>query len=412
VTPTALRSFRSAALLAAVVCALALAPYLIVWLTEPVAGCSRIDAWGPPAGFEYWNPDRVGVWSGWFIWAFVAAELGIFVPYTWIPISLVRVLRGRGDIPFNWLVRLFSSFIFSCGTTHAIVVLTIFRPWYVLELTLLGICAAVSNATALVLHRKVKFLIGLPPLEAVLRANEVLAARAGTLQADKEALEEKEAELQAALADLAGAVAEKDSEIEKNRRLVAELDLARDRAQERAQRAEGQAGEIAAQRDDAQRHADELRALNEELRRASDERAAASERIELQAAAIRELETPVTRIWPGVLLCPVVGPMDSRRAQRLTEAILGSVVQHSASVVILDLTGVTVVDTEVASALSYAAKAVQLIGAGCVITGIGGDVAMTMVKLDVGFGIETCRDVEQGLSLAMRRIKSRTSASP
>jgi rsbT co-antagonist protein RsbR len=298
------------------------------------------------------------------------------------------------------------AFVFSCALTHLVVVLTIFRPWYHLELVLLAICAAISNATAVTLHRRVEFLIGLPPLEAVLRANEVLIARAGVLQADKEALEAKEAELQAALASLARAVTEKDSEIEKNRKLVLELDAARDQAQQRAQRAEGEVGAIATERDDAQRHAEEFRVLSEELQRAVSERAAASERIELQAAAIRELETPVAPIWPSVLLCPIVGPLDSERQKRLTEKMLGAVVLHKARFVILDLTGVTVVDTAVAAILSQTAQAVKLIGSNCIITGISGAVGMAMVKLDVSLEIETCQDVQQGLMLAMRKLKA------
>src|SRR5512147_117642 len=98
------RTLRNGIALLGLVAIVAVAPYLYVWLTEPVTGCLRADAWGPPAFLEGPAPVKVGVWNGWFIWAFIAAELGIFVPYTWIPVSLGRVLRGRKDIPFGLLV--------------------------------------------------------------------------------------------------------------------------------------------------------------------------------------------------------------------------------------------------------------------------------------------------------------------
>lgn len=144
---------------------------------------------------------------------------------------------------------------------------------------------------------------------------------------------------------------------------------------------------------------------NAELVRSKATAEHALEQIRLRDAAIRELSTPVVPLDEGVLLSSIVGALDSDRAARLTEAILAEVAARRASVVILDLAGVVVVDTQVAAALATTARAVKLVGARCFVTGMRGPVATTMAELGVDLaGIKTLVDVRAGLVEARRVV--------
>ncbi len=103
--------------------------------------------------------------------------------------------------------------------------------------------------------------------------------------------------------------------------------------------------------------------------------------IAAQQAAIRELSTPLIPLSPTVVLMPLVGSIDSNRAQMVLETLLEGIAAHQAETAILDITGVQVVDTQVANALIQAAQAVRLLGAQVVLTGIGPAMAQTLVHL-------------------------------
>lgn len=108
--------------------------------------------------------------------------------------------------------------------------------------------------------------------------------------------------------------------------------------------------------------------------------------IQRQECAIRELSVPIIDIWHGILTLPLVGLFDSVRAVEVTERLLARVADDSdVEWVILDLTGVTVIDSMTAQHLVKLAQAVQLLGARCVLTGLGGHVAETLVALGVSF---------------------------
>jgi anti-anti-sigma regulatory factor len=108
-----------------------------------------------------------------------------------------------------------------------------------------------------------------------------------------------------------------------------------------------------------------------------------AELINTQQAAIRELSTPLIPITDEVLVMPLIGTIDSRRAQDVLERLLAGIVEHRAQAVIVDITGVSVVDTQVANALIRAAQAIGLLGAQVVLTGIRPEVAQTLVGLGV-----------------------------
>jgi rsbT co-antagonist protein RsbR len=119
-------------------------------------------------------------------------------------------------------------------------------------------------------------------------------------------------------------------------------------------------------------------------------------------AAIRELSTPVIRMHRGVLLLPLVGTVDSHRAQQIMETLLTRVVDEQARVVIVDIAGVPVVDTRVADHLLKTTEAVHLLGAVTIVTGISAQVARTIVQLGVDISsIHTRARLEDGIELGL-----------
>ncbi len=151
---------------------------------------------------------------------------------------------------------------------------------------------------------------------------------------------------------------------------------------------------------ESQRLIDELRRV-EELRRQSIEQ---QETINAQAALLAELSTPLLRINAKTLVMPLIGAIDTTRAQRVVESLLEAVNEHDADIVLLDITGVPMVDTQVANVLLQSAKAVRLLGARIVLTGIRPDVAQTIVALGIDLGdIVTRANLEEGLNYALGR---------
>jgi rsbT co-antagonist protein RsbR len=125
--------------------------------------------------------------------------------------------------------------------------------------------------------------------------------------------------------------------------------------------------------------------------------------IEAQRAALRELSTPLVPIADGVLAMPLVGTIDSIRAREIMESLLQGIAGQRAHTAILDITGVRVVDTQVADALVSAARAARLLGAEVVLTGISAAVAQTLVSLETNLGdIVTLGTLQSGIAYALR----------
>jgi rsbT co-antagonist protein RsbR len=123
-----------------------------------------------------------------------------------------------------------------------------------------------------------------------------------------------------------------------------------------------------------------------------------------QRAALRELNSPIIPIGEGVVAMPLIGSIDSARAQQIIEMLLQGVSARRAHIAILDITGVQVVDTQVANALLRAAQAVKLLGAQVIITGIRPEVAQTLVGLGADLsGITTRGTLQSGISYALSR---------
>ncbi len=139
-----------------------------------------------------------------------------------------------------------------------------------------------------------------------------------------------------------------------------------------------------------------------------------NEKISDQSRALLEMSTPVTSIWQGILLLPVVGLIDSRRAQDLMNAILAKIAESRSRIFILDISGVAVVDTAVANHLIKITKATKLMGCDCTLSGISPAIAQTVVELGIDVGeMRTTATLRDALEDAFRRmgieLQSRTT---
>lgn len=120
-----------------------------------------------------------------------------------------------------------------------------------------------------------------------------------------------------------------------------------------------------------------------------------------QSQALMEMSTPVTAIWEDILMLPVVGIIDSKRAQEVMNAILVAIAQTQSKAIIMDISGVAVVDTAVANHLIKITKATKLMGCECTISGVSPAIAQTMVELGIDVGtVQTTSTLKDALSLA------------
>ncbi len=132
--------------------------------------------------------------------------------------------------------------------------------------------------------------------------------------------------------------------------------------------------------------------------------------IERQRVAIRELSVPIIDVWDDIITLPLVGAIDSARASEMTEKLLQRISERGADYVLIDLTGVDIVDTMTAAHLVRLTHAAKLLGARCVLTGVRPEVARTLVEIGVHLGgLMTLRTLRDGLRtcLALRQSDRR-----
>ncbi|MFD2705927.1 STAS domain-containing protein [Salibacterium lacus] len=131
--------------------------------------------------------------------------------------------------------------------------------------------------------------------------------------------------------------------------------------------------------------------------------------LEIQKLALQELSAPLIPVFEHISVMPLIGTIDTERAKLIMENLLEGIIEHRSQVVLIDITGVPVVDTMVAHHIIQAAEAVRLVGAECILVGIRPEIAQTIVNLGIDLGKfptkSTLRKgIESGLERTNRQI--------
>lgn len=136
------------------------------------------------------------------------------------------------------------------------------------------------------------------------------------------------------------------------------------------------------------------------------ERKEKEEKIKAQREELAELSTPVIDVWDGVLAVPVLGSLDSERASRISEALLTEIVEKNAKAAIVDISGISTVDSAVADMLIRTAKAVKLVGAEAILTGVSVEIAQTIADLGIDLEeLKTVSTLKEGLKYILKKEK-------
>ena len=132
------------------------------------------------------------------------------------------------------------------------------------------------------------------------------------------------------------------------------------------------------------------------------------ETIEAQRLAIRDLSTPIIELWEDILTLPIVGVVDTQRSVEMTQRLLHRIVESRARCVIIDITGVEVVDTMTANHFIKMVASARLLGAYCVVTGISPNIAQTLSQIGVSFqDVPTLRSLKEGLRECFVYLRAR-----
>jgi PAS domain S-box-containing protein len=136
------------------------------------------------------------------------------------------------------------------------------------------------------------------------------------------------------------------------------------------------------------------------------ERKQTEEKIRHQAQEIMEMATvPIVQIWDGVLLVPLIGTLDSQRSGQLMERLLHRIAETASPVACIDITGVPIIDTQTAQHLVETIKAVRLLGAEAILTGVRPPIAQTLIHLGTDLSsVVSCGSLTAGLRMAMKKL--------
>jgi len=127
--------------------------------------------------------------------------------------------------------------------------------------------------------------------------------------------------------------------------------------------------------------------------------------IQEQQQALLALSTPVIQVWEGILVLPLIGTIDSRRSQQIMESLLSSIVSTSSREVIIDITGVPLVDEQVSGYLMQTVQAARLMGASCSVAGMSPSVARSLVALGVDWSaLRAHGNLQSGLQESIMRL--------
>ncbi len=124
-----------------------------------------------------------------------------------------------------------------------------------------------------------------------------------------------------------------------------------------------------------------------------------------QLSLIMEMSTPIMRLWNQILLLPLIGVIDSKRAQSIMDFTLQSIQDNNARVIVMDIQGVPNVDSAVANHILKITKATKLLGCDCLVTGISPEVSQTLVNLGIDLdSVLTRANLVDGLAYAFEVV--------
>ncbi len=124
--------------------------------------------------------------------------------------------------------------------------------------------------------------------------------------------------------------------------------------------------------------------------------------LSLQRVALQELSAPLIPVMERITVMPLIGTIDTDRAKLIMENLLEGTIKHNSEVVLIDITGVPVVDTMVAHHIIQAAEAVRLIGSTCILVGIRPEIAQTIVNIGIDLSkFPTRSTLEKGFTKAL-----------
>ncbi|MBC1490725.1 STAS domain-containing protein [Listeria booriae] len=124
--------------------------------------------------------------------------------------------------------------------------------------------------------------------------------------------------------------------------------------------------------------------------------------VSVQKTALQELSAPLLPIFDGISVMPLIGTIDTERAKLIMENLLIGVVKHRSDVVLIDITGVPIVDTMVAHHIIQASDAVRLVGCQAMLVGIRPEIAQTIVNLGIELDqVITTSTMKKGMEKAL-----------
>lgn len=151
----------------------------------------------------------------------------------------------------------------------------------------------------------------------------------------------------------------------------------------------------------------ELQENKERLEQMLEDQLTARRVREEQDEMLAQMSTPVTQLWDGILLLPLVGIIDSKRVRNIMTTVLNKIANMQAKVFILDISGIAVVDTAVANYLIKMTQSTRLMGCTCLISGVAASVAQTIVELGIDVGeMRTTNSLKDALRIALKRVDS------
>ncbi len=353
---------------------------------------------------------------------------GIFIAYFVIPVVLVWIYRSMKARPEARLLYQFGAFIVLCGLTHLMSIITLQWPIYITAATLKTATAIVSLSVMIEVFRRRHQIVRLGAMAADLTRAKDKAEMESThmrdfLEAAPDAMLIVGAD---GIIELVNAEAERlfgygrdelvgmrvEDLVPEGRRGRHE-EYRQEYAKAPRVRTMGETANIEGRRKDGSTFAADVKlspfgvsviaaVRDVTARREADrERDLLITRLEAMGRTIVEMSTPVIEIEDGVLLLPIVGTFDSARVLQIVEQASATVSARGSEVVIVDVTGVPVMDSGVVDAFIRLAQVLSLLGARCILTGIRGAVAQTMVEQGVAIsGFVTKATLRAGIKEA------------